>query len=65
MNKQIKTETLTFARRAEAAHIVTDGRQVRVYRDSECRAFDTLHHAIAYLAKLDFKIVPDEFFRTN
>lgn len=65
MNKQIKTETLTFARRAQAAHIVTDGRQVRVYRENECRPFDTLHHAIAYLERLDFKIVPDEFFGPN
>lgn len=54
MSSKQQVEVITFTRRAEVATIVTDGQHVRVYRQTECRAFDTLQQAIAYLAKQEF-----------
>lgn len=57
----MKTETQRFRRRDEAAHIVTDGRSVRIYRECGCYTAATLFRAIAYLEGQGFRIVTDYF----
>lgn len=59
----METETLRLRRRDEAAHIVTDGRSVRIYRECGCYTAATLTRAIAYLEGQGFQIVTDFFWK--
>lgn len=55
--KQSQIEVLQFVRPADAACIVTDGKQVRIYRQGEHLARPTLKSAIAYLETRGYNIV--------
>lgn len=56
-----RPQVLTFARRGEAAHVVTNGVQTRSYKLDECKAHPTLKKAICYLEAQGFQIVMDAF----
>lgn len=61
MSEKGSIQVLTFAKRGDAAHVVTDGVNVRSYKRTECKAHPTLKRAICYLEGQGFQIVMDEF----
>ena len=57
----METATLTFRRGDEVAHVVHDGKNVRIYYADGCKSADKLIAAIAQLEGQGFEIVTDIF----
>ena len=58
-------EVLSFVNGIQSATIVTDGTRHKSFEYAHCQDHETLSKAIAYLESKGYKIVPDEFYKSN
>lgn len=66
MSKQNNpVEVLSFVNGIQSATIVTDGTRHKSFEYEHSQDHETLSKAIAYLESKGYKIVPDEFYKSN